>query len=136
MNTKQFILKGSRGQDVLLIAPENIVFPTYLIEHFPHCCGAGEGIGDLLVPESVFGVIISAACFIHDFMWDNMTPSWEYFHASNSIFRTNMSSIINTESGNCLSRKLRMIRIMEYYEAVDHVGAIIFWSQAKRKGLI
>ena len=39
------------------------------LDSWPTYCGAGEGIGDLLVPERICGVDNSCGCFVHDIQW-------------------------------------------------------------------
>lgn len=52
--------------------------PDFLVDLWPHemewkqwptFCGAGDGLGDWIVPDRVRGAILAPACFIHDVEW-------------------------------------------------------------------
>ncbi len=126
------MLIGDDGKKTPITAPENIKFPSPYMDEFKSYCGAGEGIGDLIVPEKLFGLKISPACFVHDNMWDNAEPTWKYFHFSNSIFLSNMIAIIETQSSSSILKHMRMYRAVTYFNAVDTIGNRIFWSMFKR----
>src|SRR5665648_197903 len=98
MNTVMFNLVCENGKLIPIIAPATIIFPSLQVTGFKSACGAGSGVGDWIVPERVFGLSLTPACFVHDFMWDNAEPTWEYFHASNSIFLSNLISLIQCQS--------------------------------------
>lgn len=116
-----------------IIAPACINFPSSHSKNYHDCCGAGEGIGNRLVPEDILGVHISLACYVHDYMWLHADPTWEYFHASNSVFLSNLLEIIAKESDSKLLQMLRNYRAMTYFNAVDSIGAVIFWNKFNNK---
>jgi hypothetical protein len=128
METKPFTMTGKEGRICVLVAPVDIQFPTLNLNNFPSCCGAGQGFGDIIVPETLWGLRISAACFIHDWMWNNADCTWEYFHSSNAIFLRNMLEIIETQSIWML-KPFRRHRASMYFAAVDTVGASVFWKE-------
>ena len=103
------------------------MWPESTFQRFPTYCGAGK-IGDTIVPDTIFGLVISPACFIHDQMWTLAPPTWEEFHESNSIFLTNMTSINRVNTRFSLVRVFRQVVINDYYESVSHVGSHHFWS--------
>lgn len=88
-------------------------------------CGPGK-IGDWLVPDTVYGLSIKAACFIHDYMYAIGTTSQEK-ETADQIFLNNMLLIIGKETttlpfiGRHL-RSLRRWRAMTYYNAVVEGG--------------
>lgn len=131
MNCVKQRLFGEKSE-LYLLAPVGIKFPSRFIQEFPSCCGAGDGIGNLVVPETILGLRVSAACFVHDYMWDHAEPTWKYFHYTNSIFGHNLAEIINTQSANSLMRMLRKLPAYNAEKLVDTVGAAIFWSKFKR----
>lgn len=131
IETKVFNLVGRNGRKAPIIAPTDIVFPSENISDFKSACGAGEGVGDWIVPERVLGLSVSPACFVHDTMWDKAEPTWEYFHFSNSVFLSNILSLIETQSSSSVLEHMRMYRAVTYFNAVDTVGAHIFWSKFK-----
>jgi len=150
METKAFNLLGLGGENVSIVAPLDIVFPSIRVVEFDTYCGAGDGIGDLVVPDRVFifppiglfvnehtpflkkifgeGIPISPACFVHDTMWVRAEPTWEAFHQSNSVFLHNLISLIETQSHNSYLRERRLYRAVTYYNAVDSLGQYIFWN--------
>lgn len=106
--------------------------PTF--SGFPTCCGAGK-LGDWLVPDTIYGVNISPACWVHDQMFATSPPTWAGFHYSNAVFFANMSAIIQAKSGNAIMRTLRMARAALYARVVsDSVGASIFWAMKAKQG--
>jgi hypothetical protein len=118
--------------DVSLIFREGLVIPFTKLIDFPKCCGAGDGIGKLIVPDSIYGLKVSAACFIHDDDWENAEPTWDAFHSANSRFLTNLLAIINTKSYSWFFRIPRRYRAMTYYSAVDE-ASFIFWRLKKKQ---
>ena len=128
MKTKTFTLIGENGKNITIIAPEDIEFPSIYVSDFTSYCGAGKGLGDIIVPETIWGLRISPACFVHDFMWADANPTWEEFHASNAIFLRNIISLIMGQSKSSILKYFRMYRAVTYYNAVDHIGQNIFWS--------
>lgn len=93
---------------------------------FPDCCGAGDGFGERLVPETILGLRVSPCCWIHDRTHQAAQPSWEAFFCSNDLFRENLTATIRYRSNNILLRWLREHRVTDYFLAVDTVGARIF----------
>lgn len=135
-DTSVFNLIGINGHNVKLVAPSIIEFPTSLVTDFPDACGAGSGIGQKIVPDTIWGIPVSPGCFIHDFQWLIAPPTWEAFHASNGMFHRNLNSLIKAQSGNSFMLHLRMYRAVTYFNAVDSVGADIFWALKKEQGEI
>ncbi len=133
METTVFSLIGGDGKTVPLVAPSTIQFPTMYLADFDTYCGAGDGVGDWLVPEKMFWLRVSAACFIHDYMWANSDGSWEDFHYSNSVFIHNLISIISYQSRFTLVKHARMYRAVTYFNAVDSIGASIYMNMHKDK---
>lgn len=123
MKTKKLHIDG-----VTLIVPESYRARYSLLDHFPSCCGAGDGIGNMLVPETMYFLRISAACYIHDLCWKIAENTWADFHQSNYIFLVNILAIIRAKSGNTITRRLRNRRALKYFTAVDETGAMIFKS--------
>jgi len=64
---------------------------------FGSYCGAGDGIGNWLVPEVIHGYVrISAACWIHDEA-RKIEPSEENFIQHNRMLRDNILAIVDYE---------------------------------------
>ncbi len=96
-------------------------------ERESRCNGCGtKGLGGLLVPDTLYGLDITEACNIHD---------WMYFEGKNiadkesadRTFLNNMLRIIDAGSFAPL-RWLRRVRAMSYYSAVRDFGGPAFWS--------
>lgn len=112
--------------------PIKLVYPSY--DKMPSYCGAGKGFGDFIVPDTAYFLKISAACFYHDLCWDFAKPTWEEFHTSNSIFLSNINSIIKTKSTNAFFAHMRYYRAVTYFNAVDSIGAYYFWKLKRSQG--
>jgi hypothetical protein len=120
--------------EVKFLVRDELLVPYTCLGDFPRCCGAGDGVGDLLVPDQVLGVPITPACYFHDDDWYYAEPTWEAYHASNSRFHLNIRAILDTKSGNKLIAMLRVMVATIYFQAVDKIpGALIFWSIKKRQ---
>jgi len=124
METIAHALIDRNGKAVLLIAPDTIEWPTIYTDEFGTCCGPGE-FGDKFVPDTMWGLRVSAACYVHDFMWSVCEPTWSEFHYSNSVFLHNLLSIIEVNGG--FLKYLRSYRAVTYYMAVD-TAFKVFWA--------
>lgn len=95
-------------------------------------CGPGGWKFDI-IPDTVFGLSIKEACNIHD--WDYAEGSTaEDKRLADYRFKNNCYAIIDNADGwfNRMLRYHRTIRVIEYYEAVQHFGGDAFW-QGKEK---
>lgn len=85
-------------------------------------CGAKKGIK---VPDTFYGLSITQACNIHDWMYkEGKTQADKLF--ADAIFRLNLSIIIDGNS-NFLTALLRHGRASTYYTAVAQWGESAFW---------
>ena len=107
------------------------VYPSIKYDEIPRFCGAGNGIGELVVPDSILGVNIRLACFYHDLCWAIAPPNWGNFHISNSAFRDNIDYILEAES-NKFMLFIRRHLGLNYFESVDVFGPSIFVSVKRR----
>ena len=90
---------------------------------WPTFCGAGEGIGDLLVPDKIGGVIVSAECLDHDISWAISPNTYAAFQAANNRFFKNIISRIFAElNGKELAKALG--RCIAYWFVVS---SLIGW---------
>jgi hypothetical protein len=128
METEVYVLIGVTKKTVPIVAPKGLEFPTVYVDEFGSFCGAGSGFGQIVVPETMWRLPISPACFVHDMMWDMAPPTWEAFHASNAIFLRNLLALIQVQSKSALLKRMRMYRAVTYYNAVDSFGKKIFWN--------
>ncbi len=118
-------------ESITLIVPEFLVewWPHHLpLDRFPSFCGAGTGVGDVIVPEKNWGLSMSPACFVHDICWPIAQPTWADFHQSNSMFMHNCQALVEARSRFPL-KQLRMYRAVTYFNAVDTLGETFFWAE-------
>lgn len=98
---------------------------------FPACCGAGTAgtIGNDIVPESILGMKVSPACFVHDWMFNKAPRTWANFHYANSVFLVNLLEINRARGGSWFMRYARKPLILGWYAAVSSAaGSRIFFS--------
>jgi hypothetical protein len=85
-------------------------------------CGPG-GIGDFLVPDTVWGLSIKPACQIHDWYYRFYPYRTEADRKiADTIFGNNMLRIVNYYTKSRFLRRRRYIRTGIYYKAVRSLG--------------
>lgn len=117
---------------VVRCAPLEIPYKTF--NEFPTYCGAG-GSGDKIVPDRILGLSVSAPCFIHDNCFELAEANWNDFRIANSVFITNLLSVIRWRSDSVALSHLRNHIAIDYYDMVDTVGAVCFWTLKQEQGL-
>ena len=91
------------------------------------CNGCGpKGFGGWLVPDTLWGLGITAACDIHDWMYHHGATRGDKDEADRA-FRNNMLRIIDGEGG-ALLKPLRRHRAKIYHAAVRDLGGPAFWN--------
>ena len=123
-------------ETVTLYAPPDYwTFPARALNEIANGCGAGK-LGDLLVPDTVYGLSIRPACRVHDFMY-HFGADLEDKEEADRVFMNNMIRIVNAAGGFRWLRWLRLRRCRKYYFAVACLGGPAFWrgknSQASEK---
>lgn len=94
-------------------------------------CGAKEGID---VPDTMWGLSITRACDIHDWMYyTGKTKADKLF--ADAIFRMNVSIIIDANS-NIVTSMLRHGRASKYYTAVVEWGDNAFWVNKEKNDVM
>lgn len=100
------------------------------------CNGCGtEGWKGALVPDSIWGLRITDACQIHDWMY-HFGVSIRCKDEADRVFLNNMVRIINEAGGFWLLRKLRLHRAHIYYRAVVKFGGPAFWAEKNDPGTV
>ena len=96
------------------------------------CNGCGtKGLGGILVPNTLYGLDVTEACDIHDWMYAEGTTVSDK-NTADRVFRNNMLRIIHARPhGVGLISFLRRRRATKYYKAVKHFGGPAFWSAGK-----
>lgn len=90
-------------------------------------CGAKGGVD---FPDTMWGVLVTAACNEHDVSWHKAESLQDLIDA-NMRFRRNMERIIDTESANAFTQWLRLNRMSRYYRMVKLIGTP---AEAKERG--
>lgn len=93
-------------------------------------CGPGRGLGEKLIPETIWGLSVTPACQIHDQMYEKGETIGDK-ESADRVFLNNMLRIINGNS-NRFMRWLRTRRALKYYEAVRDFGGPAFWSNKNK----
>ena len=90
-------------------------------------CGAGDGLGDRLVPDTMWGLSVQPACEIHDWMYAK-GRSIEDKKQADGVFLDNLLRIIDAGTSSWVLRKLRRRRARTYYLSVKYFGGPAFWG--------
>jgi len=92
-------------------------------------CGPG-GIGDLLVPDTVYGLSIRDACRIHDWGYRHCPDATEEDRKYNDrVFRNNALRIVQGNTKSAILRWLRFRRVQTYYRMVRIFGGPAYWEE-------
>ena len=92
-------------------------------------CGPG-GLGDIFVPDTMYGLDISLACKIHDWYYRFYDGnSEEDRKMADSILKNNLLRIVKAKSKSKILRWLRNRRCGTYYRAVRLVGGPAFYEE-------
>lgn len=132
MNTKKIYCWTAE-----LIVPEDLVdiWPHSLpLPWWPTYCGAGEGIGDRLVPDKLRRAYLQPACFIHDIEWA-LAPSRNPvdFVSSNFHFWLNLRSLVISQIPKSEPRRLKeALHLCNFYVLV--VTSPIGWRNFRPEG--
>ena len=88
------------------------------LECYPTACGPGH-LGDILIPDNIFGVDLRPSCHIHDYSWRVAEPTKEDFNQSNLMFLRNMRNAVKhfQKSKNLLGISYMIAE--SYYDAVN-----------------
>ena len=88
-------------------------------------CGAANSKFDF-IPDSIYGLKITAACNIHDWMYHEGRTIEDKDEADRT-FLNNLLRLFST-TGNRFLKWLRRRRAYKYYEAVAAFGWPAYWS--------
>lgn len=87
-------------------------------------CGAANARFDF-VPDHIWGLRITEACNIHDYMYSIGQTIGDKEEADR-VFLNNLIRMINAKGGAL--KYFRRIRAREYYMAVKYFGGSAFWD--------
>lgn len=91
-------------------------------------CGAKSGIK---VPSTFWGLDISEACQIHDYMY-YVGKTYADKLEADRVFKNNLTRIINARTGSWLFRKLRHRRKKTYVYFVSEWGDTAYWEDKNK----
>lgn len=97
-----------------------------LVEEMTNGCGAAGAKFDF-VPDRIYGLRITEACRIHDWMYMEGIDIEDKDKADRS-FLNNLLRLIYLRSANKFTRFLRNRRAVKYFEAVQNLGGPAFWA--------
>lgn len=89
-------------------------------------CGPGY-LGDLLVPDTFYGLSVKSACSIHDFMYRTGQVEVDREVADRVLLNNCVRIVMAGTSGKLLLR-LRLMRARTYYWFVRMFGGPAFWN--------
>lgn len=99
------------------------LLPRYLpFSRWPTFCGAGDGIGDWLVPDDFGAAHISPACFIHDLDYATLPREWWPFQQANNRLYTNIVELCRVQCATVAELAKAKRRSMRYWAAVSIFG--------------
>jgi len=87
-------------------------------------CGSSKAKFDF-VPDTIYGLCITAACHIHDWMYHE-GKTIEDKKEADRAFLNNLIRIIDNHGG--LLKFLRRRRARKYYLAVKYFGGPAYWN--------
>jgi len=89
-------------------------------------CGPGR-LGDLFIPDTMYGLRITSICKIHDWMY-MVGETEEDREVADRVFLNNLVRWINYKTSFLPLRWLRLIRARSYYTAVRYFGGPAYWN--------
>lgn len=89
-------------------------------------CGPG-GVGDFLVPDTMWLLSVKPACSIHDYMY-RWGLTEEDRALADEVFFNNMVRIIKAQKSWKWLEKKRLKRAELYYNMVSKYGSAAFWN--------
>ena len=95
-------------------------------------CGPG-GIGDFLVPDTVYGLSIRPACQVHDHGYRHGKDASEEDRARHDrILKNNSLRIVDDHTKWWILKRLRYHRVEKYYIMVRAFGGPAYWSERNK----
>ena len=89
-------------------------------------CGPG-GIGDYIIPDTMYGLNVKPACTVHDWQYCWGVTLDDKINADLNL-RDNLVRLIKAQDSFGFLENLRLRRARTYYEAVKNFGGPSFWK--------
>lgn len=111
----------------MLFAPDSYITATAAVRlAVVNGCGPGGWKIDL-VPETIWGLDVSEACNVHDWMYQAGSTIADKEEADR-VFLNNLLRLIEAAGGCWILKRLRRNRAWIYYLAVHKFGGPAFWA--------
>lgn len=104
------------------------------VERKSYRCGPGRGVLEILTPETIWGLCVTPACAIHDFMYKEGPPTDQGKEEADLVFLNNMVRLIEAGTGYPPLLRLRLRRARVYYQAVKLLGGAAYWKGKNKPG--
>ena len=105
-------------------------------DRWPTFCGAGQGFGDAIVPDTIQGVIISPAGLCHDIEFSVSAKTISAFMGANGRFFLNIVALIMASDLLPVWKKIKALMKAGalYLTAVSTMGVLFFsWFSGSKK---
>ena len=114
----------------LLRTKESLIFEKlFPAEYKSFGCGPG-GVGDWLVPDTMWGLSVKPACQQHDHDYRfGSGSSKEHRKQCDTRMRLNMLIIVDAKSKTKTFKALRHVRVNAYYFWVRFGGGGSYWNE-------
>jgi hypothetical protein len=112
-----FLKKTTEG---LAAPPEYLEMTASALDEICNGCGPAGWKWDI-VPDTLYGLSITNACNIHDFMY-HFGETKDDKNVSDTVFLDNMNTLISNAKSNRILTWLRRRRAKKYYWAVSKFG--------------
>lgn len=124
-------IKLIKFHNIKYLVPEEFEFLNLPIQRYPSFCGAGKGIGDLIVPETIGGMKCSHICHVHDESFYLCSPTYAGFTKSNIMFAFNLAVYLSSKKSGFFKTSWRLVKGCVYVIAVSTFGWKFFKSLKK-----
>ena len=119
------------NQAKLYAPPEYWKLSKSALEEIVNGCGSAQAKFDF-VPDSIWFLDISPACYIHDYMYF-VGETLEDKESADRVFLNNMLRLIDAETKWRLLKWLRRKTAKLFYQAVKNFGGPSFWEGKNRE---
>lgn len=124
-----YALEARNVEGVSLFAPQDFWFLRIKeMKHRGYGCGPG-GLGDKLIPDSMYFLCVWWPCAIHDHMYRDKEATTLYDKwAADVVLLTNLNDWIEAKTKLSIVRAARRYRAMTYFQAVRDGGKKSFFQ--------
>lgn len=120
------VLKPIQAPAAVLFAPPSYAAaPAEVRRIVTNGCGPGGWLREL-VPDTMYGLDVTPACNIHDWMYA-AGQSLQEKDEADRVFLNNLLRLIDATGGLWWLKRLRRRRARSYYQAVVWFGGPAFW---------